>query len=156
MKQILLFLTIILALSCCGQDKDAFTKRVEQYFTKENIQFKPSQQNILIIPGGGCPGCIASGISFVKENQKAFSNKQEKNFIVFTGITSRKILYRRLNDIDLQNMNVIIDTNDRYKVDFEACEYPLVLYLSHGDIRKAESQSPESDALEHLTDELYK
>ena len=148
-------IAIVFSVFACKYGKDDFTKRVEQYFLKENVEFAPTIKRILIIPGGGCPGCIASGIEFAKRNKEFFSKGQGQNLVIFTGIVSKKILYRRVNEEDLLQMNAMVDTANLYLVDFEAYEYPMILYMNNGEIVKAESQSPESDALKNLDYELH-
>lgn len=155
MKRLFFIIITFLVLLGCKQDKDELTVRAENFFKKENVCFDRDCERALIIPGGGCPGCIASGLSFVVDNKELFSNRQNKNVVIFTGIGSRKILRRRLGKATIESLNAIVDSSNVYRVDFEAGEYPMVVYLNAGEIMKVESQTPESSALENLKQKLY-
>lgn len=155
MKRLLFIIVAFLALLGCKQDKDELTVRTENFFKEENVSFDRECERALIIPGGGCPGCIASGLNFVVDNKELFSNRQNKNVVIFTGIGSRKILRRRLGNAKIESLNAIVDSSNVYRVDFEAGEYPMVVYLKAGEIKKVESQNPESSALENLKQKLY-
>ena len=80
--------------------------------------FNPQWTCCYIIPGGGCSGCITSGIHFLIENKKHFSHDQEKNVVVFTSVLSPKMLKRSLKNVKLEDFNFIIDTTNVYTVDF--------------------------------------
>lgn len=150
---IYIFLFVI-AIVGCNKGNDELTNKATEYFNRRGISFAKQQEHILVIPANGCPACIAEGIRFIQENQKEFSNTQDKNTIVFTGITSKKLLYRRLKNIDIENMSVTIDTAEIYMVDFDACEYPLILYLDNGTIVKAENQFSDSEVYRKLSKKL--
>lgn len=64
------------------------------------------------------------------------------------------MVYRRLKNIDIENMSVTIDTAEIYMVDFDACEYPLILYLDNGTIVKAENQFSDSEVYRKLSKKL--
>ena len=65
-----------------------------------------------------------------------------------------KVLKRNLNGMDFEKYNVVIDTLDKYTVDFKENIYPLILYLDKGEIVKADIQSPETDGLSDLQQQL--
>lgn len=130
------------------------TIRTKEYFAKEQIKFNENLKHCLIIPGGGCAGCIASGIYFFDSNKRYFSKDQKDNIVIFTSINSLKVLKRNLNGMDFEKYNVVIDTLDKYTVDFKENIYPLILYLDKGEIVKADIQSPETDGLSDLQQQL--
>lgn len=149
-----LILILVFTLLGCMQSKDSLTESVETYFERENVHFDCQHATMLVIPVNGCPGCVADGIKFVMENKDRFSREQNKNTVVFTGIVSKKLLYRRLDKIDFNRMSVVIDTTEKYLVDFEACDYPLVLRLKSGRIVKAENQYSNPNFYEELRNNL--
>lgn len=139
----------------CHEKTDEFTQQCIQCFRETGATFNKETEVCLIIPGGGCPGCIASGMAFVVQNQEEFSRKQNKYEVVFTRVGSKKLLKRTLGDLSIDDLNCRIDLQDQYLLDTHSNEYPLVLYLNQGKIQKAESQTPTSDALNHLYNVLY-
>lgn len=100
--------------------------------------------------GGGCPGCIASGMAFVIQNKDYFSKEQAEFEVVFTRVGSMKLLKRALGSLSADDLNCRVDWQDKFLLDTQANEYPLVLYLKNGEIQKAESQKPGSNALNNL------
>lgn len=135
---------------------DDITTRTKKYFATEKINFDENLKCCLIIPGGGCSGCIASGISFLAFNRKYFSKDQSDNIVIFTSIVSLKVLKRNLNNIKFEDFNVVVDSLDRYTVNFKENIYPLIIYLNKGNIVKVETQSPDSDGLYNLQQLLEK
>lgn len=133
---------------------DDLTARTKEYFAKEQIRFDENLRRCLIIPGGGCAGCIASGIYFFDFNKQHFSKSQKDNAVVFTSINSLKVLKRSLKGVDFADYNVVIDTLNRYTVDFKENIYPLIVYLDKGKIVKVDMQSPETDGLSYLQQQL--
>ena len=97
---------------------------------------------------------IASGIYFFDFNKQHFSKSQKDNAVVFTSINSLKVLKRSLKGVDFADYNVVIDTLNRYTVDFKENIYPLIVYLDKGKIVKVDMQSPETDGLSYLQQQL--
>ena len=153
-SRFLLFLAgcILFLQSCRGEDD--LTARTKEYFAKEQIRFDENLRRCLIIPGGGCAGCIASGIYFFDFNKQHFSKSQKDNAVVFASISSLKVLKRSLKGVDFADYNVVIDTLNRYTVDFKENIYPLIVYLDKGKIVKVDMQSPETDGLSYLQQQL--
>lgn len=148
-------ISCVLTLSGCYKNPDV-TEEVKNYFQNERIDFNENIESCYIIPGGGCPGCITSGIYFLLANKEYFVKEQEKNVIVFTSISSQKLLRRSLKEVDIHDLNVIIDTANIYTVNLKEKIYPLVIYLNKGNILKVEEQSPETDALHRFEEFLKK
>jgi len=151
--------SLIIALACfilSGCTREGLTEKAINHFDNKGITFHEDLKYCLIIPGGGCSGCIASGISFVKEMKEYFSINQNENAIIFTGIASNKILRRQLGGVTLDSMNVLIDTANVYTINTPDSRYPIVLYLKEGRVVRADKQSPESAALEELRMHLEK
>ena len=148
MKKGLLLLALVILLTGCEQD--SLTTKAVKYFNEKEIAFDKEWEYCLIIPGGGCSGCIASGTSFVREMQDFFSKNQNKNVVVFTSTISNKVLKRDLQGVALDSMNVILDMDNIYTINTPDSKYPIILYLNQGKITRAEKQSPETTALEEL------
>lgn len=155
MKGIIYIVFAVFLMVSCQDKSDELTKRTREYFNKELVHFPNNWENVLIIPGGGCPGCIASGLDFVIANKDKFAKGQDRNIVIFTGIISKKILQRRLGNKNMESLNAIIDSKNIFTVDFEEREFPMVIYLRHGKITKVESESPKSDALKTLKTKIY-
>lgn len=141
MKKLGLGLIMILMTQCVNPDKT--TQNVKKYFNNK-ITFDSNLQRCLILPGVGCGGCIAGGVSFFMQNDMFFSKEQNINLVVFTAIDSKKILSRNIDFKDLTQYNCIIDVDNNYLVQGNNAIYPLILYLSKGQITKAVYQTPNS------------
>ena len=139
----------LLVLEGCKRSTD-ITRIVEIYCEKENLTFDSKWNVCYIIPGGGCSTCIASGFTFLFANKKDFSKEQNENVVVFTSVRSKKLLMRNLGNHKLDDFNYILDSSDEYLLDSKDNKYPLVIYLEQGKIKRAESQSPGSNALNNL------
>ena len=111
--------------------------------TSFNFRMRPSAVN-----------APASGIYFFDFNKQHFSKSQKDNAVVFTSINSLKVLKRSLKGVDFADYNVVIDTLNRYTVDFKENIYPLIVYLDKGKIVKVDMQSPETDGLSYLQQQL--
>ena len=125
-------------------------------FRETGVTFNKEVEACLIIPGGGCPGCIASGMTFVVQNKDDFRKKQAKYEVVFTRVGSMKLLKRALGNLSVSDLNCRIDWQNRFLLDTQSNEYPLVLYLKNGEIQKAESQKPNTNALNELYNVIHK
>lgn len=143
----------VLVMACffmcsCAKEDDV-TESVKRYFLRENVTFDPALESCYIIPGGGCSGCIASGLTFLRANQKEFSKWQDKNMVIFTNIVSRKMLERNLKakSIKVAELKAVTDANNVYLVDSRYSDYPLVIYLDKGNVVSVEYQSAETNAL---------
>ena len=140
---------LICLISCDKRDHELET--VQEHFYKTALPIDNQYRNILIIPDGGCSGCIAEGMNFIKYHMPEFSQGQKKNLIIFTSIKSQKILRRNLGNARLENFNAIIDTADNYLIDFPKNIYPIIIYRSEdGLIEEFDFQSPNNDGLSRL------
>ena len=151
MKYCLVNLFIIALLSCQSND---LTKSAQIHFEEKRIVFPKELKHCIIIPGGGCPGCIAAGMDYILNNENAFSDSQQDNMVVFTKINSVKLLKRNLKGKRFEDFNAIIDSKNLYALSTKESLYPIILYLKNGRIVLADVQSPYSDALEKLSNEI--
>lgn len=146
-------MTLSCSLFACNS-KDREVNKIQNTFDQNGIAFEKELKICLIIPGAGCEGCIASGIFFLKQHLDAFSRNQEDNIVIFSSITSQKLLERNFENNEWLELNKIIDTDNDYIVCGEKRIYPLVLYLDNGKIIDYAYQSPDSDALNVLQERL--
>lgn len=65
MKYLVFLFGCLLLVGC--HDRTNITALSKEYFKKENVAFNPQWTCCYIIPGGGCSGCITSGIHFLIE-----------------------------------------------------------------------------------------
>lgn len=151
MKYCLVNLFIIALLSCQSND---LTESAQMHFEEKGIVFPKELKHCIIIPGGGCPGCIAAGMDYILNNENAFSDSQQDNMVVFTKINSIKLLKRNLKGKRFEDFNAIIDSPNHYALSTKESLYPIILYLKNGRIVLADVQSPYSDALEKLSNEI--
>ncbi len=152
MKYLIFLIGCFLLTGC--HDNTNITALSKEYFKKENVIFNPQWTCCYIIPGGGCSGCITSGIHFLIENKEHFSHDQVKNVVVFTSVLSPKLLRRSLKDAKLEDFNFIIDTTNVYTVNFKEHIYHLIIYFENGKIIQVDKQSPETNALTKLVEHL--
>ncbi len=155
--KIILCLILSMCVSCQKTHKNDTLELIDLariHFSKEKIVFNTEIEYCIIIPEGGCSGCIASGISFIKEHVEAFGIKQKKNKVVFTNIQSQKMLKRSLESVTFDELNCIIDTTDRYLIRCKEMIYPIVLKLEKGKIINAKVQSPKENGLYEIENRL--
>lgn len=145
---------IVFALTSCGHDENTLLKNANDYFQKNNIIFDDKIRNCIIIPGGGCSGCIASGISFVLENKEVLKKSQSRNLIVFTNIFSEKMLKRQLHGEDMGKLNCIIDLQNKYLIPCNENIYPIILRLKNGNVVEVHLQSPDENGFEKIRNDL--
>lgn len=85
---------------------------------------------IVIIPGAGCTGCISNAERYFLKN---VSNN--KKLFVFTYNISQKSLFMRLGRENLIRENVIIDIDDRFYVSHHHDNiYPYIIIIDDGRI----------------------
>lgn len=137
-------LTILGLLVFACKIQDTVTNEVTEYYRKNGVVFHPNLKLCIILPEVGCGGCIASGVDFFQRNKEKFQSTQEQNMIIFTSITSMKLLYRNLGIDSLNGYYSYLDKDNKYLVKGDNSIYPLILHLRLGQIVKAEYQSPYS------------
>lgn len=119
-----------------GADKEAELEKVRAY---------------VIIPQGGCEGCISSAEQFVIDYAKG---KPELRFI-FTEVNSVKSLKNRLKEAFFYE-NVILDPHRSFaNLRGENNIYPMIVYLKQGKAERVDFQSPGNVyALDELLKEI--
>ncbi|MDO5527545.1 MAG: hypothetical protein Q4F85_15845 [Prevotella sp.] len=148
----LFFLTALLSICSCTVKQSEYD--LVKTFQDKGILYPKEVKTCIIIPEGGCGGCIAAGISFIQDNKSSFSKAQQNNVVVFTKIHSMKLLKRQLGDVTIESLNSIVDTMRIYSIDTKDGIYPIILYLDGGDIKSVDVASPKTDAFEQLKKRL--
>lgn len=121
----------------------------------KNCDFGSNTEVCLILPEVGCGDCIAGGLSFLMKNKDKFSKDQSKNKVIFTALTSIKMLKRELGDIDIKSLNCEIDSVNRFLLSPPDGLYPVIVYLKEGEIQNIDIQNPQNaNVLKSLSDIL--
>ena len=151
MRNILVYFAILfLLISCNGsyeKNNSQLKVVIRNHFKEKSISFDKEIKNCVIIPGGGCSGCIASGISFLKSHKDKFSKNQKNNIVIFTNIFSLKKLKRQLGDITLNELNCVVDTSNVYLIHCKENIYPILLMFDKSKMKDVKVQSPKEDGL---------
>lgn len=151
MRKLLFIFGFLSVCSCMTKQQEC--DLVDVFQNKQNSYPKEARVCV-IIPEGGCGGCIAAGMSFVRDNKAVFSNAQRSNVVVFTRIHSMKLLRRQLGDVAVESLNSIVDTMGIYSVDSKEGVYPIILYLDDGNVKSVDVASPQTDAFVKLGKKL--
>lgn len=124
---------IVLLLGSC-QPKDNL-KSLELFKQLTSLKDK---DNVYIIPGSGCTGCI-SDIETLAMNNVHNPNK----YFLFTKIKSVKLFRNRFGIDFINNQNVILDTLNLFKYPKGYSEiYPLLLSNVRGTLKVMHSFKP--------------
>ncbi len=130
----LLVLTLLLISSCV----ENYGSKMSSLFTASLGDRMKQYDVILLIPGTGCPGCISAAERWVKDHAN-----DPGLMIVFTRLTSRKILLGRLRHFGIEpdeRDNIIIDEDNTFFLDnYSQSNYPYAFVLENGVITKSES-----------------
>ena len=100
---------------------------------KSNEQHYKAINNIIIIPGSGCQGCISNAENMVLKNAQG-ADKEIK--YLFTNIISFKLLKLRLDSLKNDD-NIIYDLQNSLKY---TSIYPCIIFLKDGKIIKTKEQ----------------
>lgn len=142
---VILFLCLFIGTACSTRTKG-------DKFVTSGVMFDTEERVCLIIPEVGCGSCIAGGVVFLSENRHKFSRDQHRNKVVFTAITSMKMLRRSLNGINIDSLNCEIDSTNKYLLPEPDGLYPIALYIDNGEIKELDIQSPNNV---NIYDKLY-
>lgn len=155
MEKVITMLAIVaFALISCKGDDTILLNKVKKQFVENEIVFDETTKHCVIIPEGGCGGCIASGISFIVDHKEQFSKNQKEDVVVFTNIGSLKLLKRAVGESVFNSLNCIVDTANAFLVEGNDDIYPIIIYLRKNTPIKVEFQSPKEDGLRNLEREL--
>lgn len=149
-NKIKVLMPFLLLMISCQENKRYDSKSKEIIKTELSCKTKEFGNDVrmcVIIPGGGCPGCIASGLSFVVKHKSDFAKTQKRNVVVFTNISSMKGLRRHLKDASIAELNCIVDTANSYLVDVNENIYPIILKIDNKKIVEVAFQSPQENGL---------
>lgn len=144
MRCICKILLILLFFGCSYSDKISDTEKIQKLCFERNIVFDDSTEFCIILPEVGCTGCISGTLYSILENKSSFSNTQKKNLIVFTAINSRKMLLRNMQVDSIEELNGIVDMENKYLLDTNEKIYPIIMTVSGGKVTEAIIQSPDN------------
>jgi hypothetical protein len=120
-------LFIVLVFAACKQDYySAMANKIAQEMGKELDKY----DNIVIIPGSGCSGCITQAEIFFINN---IHNERIK--FILTCISSRKEMTIRLGKGNIEKENVFIDEkNVFYLLNYHDKIYPVIAFVEQSKI----------------------
>lgn len=125
-KTLLIAIVSFLLVSCSNEYETAIAKKVEKYFGDNLTQY----DEVVIIPGAGCTGCISNAENYFKN----YVNNDRYMF-VFTYFISKKSLFMRLGQDNLVRDNVLIDSSDYFYVPHNHDNiYPYIVKVDDGQI----------------------
>ena len=119
MKVIYIFICAIMMISC--------SKSPEEELGRLLLKDYPNTNNLysyfIVIPGGGCDGCISGVEQFVKENYA-----RRSVIFFFTNIESEKVLRFKMGPEILTSKNIVIDKDGKYLLPnkYKNSIYPIV------------------------------
>ncbi len=142
MKIKILLSLIIFISGCTSHEND--TAYIQRLYSDRNIEFDDDTEFCIVLPEVGCSGCISGAIYHVLDNKSSFSNEQKKNLIVFTAVNSQKMLLRNMQVDSLEELNCIVDSEDKYLLNSNDRIYPLFMTIHNGKIVNAMIQSPDN------------
>jgi len=139
---IIQLLVFSLLLFACSSEES----RKEQYLKDLVLEFSTSldecHENIIVLPGSGCSGCITVGEDFLKNN-----HSEAGNYFILTNVTSLKILNHKLG-LDVRTLpNVYIDRENKFSNSTDLI-YPAVIQrdCESGKIKSIAYQTTENNA----------
>ncbi|MDE6533518.1 MAG: hypothetical protein K2M27_08305 [Muribaculaceae bacterium] len=148
-----IILLIFILCGCGSSNKDL--DYIQTLYSDRNIVFDDETEFCIVLPEVGCSGCISGILYDVLDNKASFSNNQKKNLIVFTAVNSKKMLRRNIQVDSLDELNCIVDTENRFLLDTKDKIYPIIMTLDNGRITNVMIQSPDNpeDAFAILFDD---
>ena len=138
MKVIYIFICAIMMISC--------SKSPEEELGRLMLKDYPNTNNLysyfIVIPGGGCDGCISGVEQFVKENYA-----RRSVIFFFTNIESEKVLRFKMGTEILTSKNIVIDKDGKYSLPnkYKNSIYPIVYKLKGNRVSQVSFISPNGD-----------
>lgn len=127
---------ILFILSCsifaCTSTKEQNILKV----LKKQYQL-PTNCAVLLIPNGGCTGCISNAEGFASKHLVS-----DKLFVNMVELRSKKLVAQKLGADFLFNPKVKIDKEGELKRIANVTLYPKIIYLEAGQITKIVEASP--------------
>ena len=142
MKVRQLFFILFFLLSC--KSKSTHIDFLEKAIKAEMNIKTDSIKYLIVVPSGGCSGCISEGINFIKDNIEVLNKHRSELRIVFTAVTSLKTLKNNVGESVLNSSISYIDHNNSYFTPCNESIYPVVLYLKNKTVNSFHYKSPQS------------
>jgi len=135
-------LFFVLLLFSCSTEESKKEQYLKDLVTELASSLEKCHDNIIILPGSGCSGCITVAEDFLKNN-----HSDTRNYFVLTNITSLKILSHKIG-VDVKTLpNVYIDRENTFSNNTDLI-YPVVIKLDcgSGKITSVEYQTTDNNA----------
>ncbi len=131
-------LILLLILGLCGLQACSDGEKESMRATILDIdnQLLQSSNDIIIIPGEGCGGCISNATSYIMEHIDSLDVN-----VVLTGVGDMKLLRLELGDL-LQRSNVFVDSKNLLMNPLIASVYPRIVKLKNGSINEVNIYNP--------------
>lgn len=142
----LILISFIILLGGCTNKNSYFSNLLKE-LPNDNGKYR----YYVVVPGGGCNGCISSAENFVKENYS------RKNILfVFTRIESVKVLKLKLGEKICESDNVIIDKENKFEIPSSNPNsiYPAFISLDKNRVTKVNYLSPNEKFSLHSFQEM--
>ena len=137
---IVLFLFGIL-FSCTYNDKKKIYDAVREIDPELDMN---EVKVILVIPNGGCSGCINNAIKFLKESIDEYEGIK---FIMTQFVSIKSLRLSMGGNYFYAHDKVIIDQKDIFLKKGIHSIYPFAIFLNKGRIKKVMYGDPESSAI---------
>lgn len=136
---ILCIISILITTGCSREKNQKPASKLDLLnIVIEDYDILKKAKAFIIIPNAGCDGCISSAESFVVSNLEEY-----KGFcVVFTSVSSIKVLRIRTGANIINHNRTIIDNEDVFYRDSLRSVYPIVAYLKNETVFKAVDLSP--------------
>ena len=136
----LLVLTVLLAFYSTGCKQDYFSAMADK-IAQETGHELDKYDNVVIIPGSGCSGCITDAETFFNNNVH-----NERMKFILTFVSSRKEMAIRLGKENIGRENVFIDNeNVFYLLNYHDKIYPVIALVEQGKITNVQLLSNYGD-----------
>lgn len=126
MKKVLSALILIMSACSFMSEGKAF-RELEKWLEQHDNKYSYA----VIIPGGGCEGCISNAEHFAKE----YSGRSDVLF-VFTQIETLKLLKHKLGEQVSSSLNILYDVDNRFEETEKGINniYPVVCFIENNEV----------------------
>jgi len=139
-NQLLVF--SLLLFSCSSAEENRKEKHLKDQVMELSSSLDHCYENVIILPGSGCSGCITVAEDFLRNN-----HSKPDHYFVLTNVTSLKILNHKIG-VDVKTLpNVYIDRENSFSQPIDLI-YPTVIKrdCESGKIKNIAYQTVENNA----------
>lgn len=121
-----IIITSVLFLFTSCHPNDAYIHYIQENLQKELPEFTEKYDSIFIIPRSGCNSCINKADAIILPRLR-----NKRNLYIFTNIPSKKMLRIQFGSRQLEQENVIVDTDKLYwRQQYKESAYPTLLLVN--------------------------